>query len=172
MKLDNLSPEQQKEWQAMQRENDALKEKLRQLEISTPGVATNILPRPEFIREIARLVAHDERYGGISSLLVLSFNGLLEQKQNLGDRIYGAVIIAVSDCILGHVRSCDLVGRTGSNDFSIMLTRCKIADAETKAQTLATAIKQKLDPLLQGKVAIDLSYTVSILNSRDDAKKA
>lgn len=44
MKLDNLSPEQQKEWQALQRENDALKEKLRQLEIANAGGATNILP--------------------------------------------------------------------------------------------------------------------------------
>lgn len=171
MKLDNLSPELQKEWQAMQRENAMLKEKLRQLETSPPDVATNILPRPEFIREIARLVAHDERYGGISSLLVLSFNGLLEQKQNLGDKTYDAIIIAISDCILGHVRACDLVGRTGSNDFSIMLTRCKIDDAEKKAQTIAIAIKEKIDPLLQGKIAIDMSYTVSILNNRDDAKK-
>ncbi|MDX1922206.1 MAG: diguanylate cyclase [Alphaproteobacteria bacterium] len=172
MKLDNLTPEQQKEWHAMQRENELLKEKLRQMEVAGAGEATTILPRPEFIREIARLVAHDERYGGISSLLVLSFNGLLESKPTLGNLTYGAVTIAISDCILSNVRSCDLVGRTGSNDFSIMLTRCKIMDAEKKAQALVTAIKTKLDPLLQNKAAIGLSYTVSILNSRDDVKKA
>lgn len=172
MKLDNLTPEQQKEWKALQHENDMLREKLRQMETTYPGEATTILPRPEFIREIARLVAHDERYGGISSLLVLSFNRLLESKPTLGNATYGAIIIAISDCILANVRSCDLVGRTGSNDFSIMLTRCKILDAETKAKSLTAAIKAKLDPLLQGKAAIDLSYTISILNSRDDIKKA
>ncbi len=177
MKLENLTPEQQKEWQALQDENKRLHEKLQTMEtvqaISALGnSASTILTRPEFVREIARMVAHDERYGGISCLLVMSFDGLLEHKTKLGASLYDHLMKVITETVIGGVRACDVVGRTGSNDFSIMLTRCKLDDAEKKAEALITTIKQKLDPLLSGKAAIELSYVVSILNNRDDAKKS
>ena len=177
MKLDNLTAEQRKEWQKLQDENLRLREKLQTFEtvqsISNLGTtAPPILTRPEFVREIARMVAHDERYGGLSCLLVMSFDGLLEHKTKLGASLYDTLMNAISETITSGVRACDVVGRTGSDDFSVMLTRCKLEDAEKKAEALITAIKQKLDPLLNGKAAIELSYVVSILNNRDEAMKA
>ena len=177
MKLDNLTPEQQKEWQQLVQQNELLREKLRAHEtvqaIADLGnTASPILSRPEFVREIARLVAHDERYGGMSCLLVMSFGGLLEHKSKLGASTYDTLMKAITETISSGVRACDVIGRTGSDDFSVMLTRCKLDDAEKKAESLIAALKQKLDPLLVGKAAIDLHYVVSILNDRDDAKKA
>lgn len=142
---------------ALEGEIDALKGK--------KAEAGAVLPRADFIREIARMVAHDERYGGTSSLLVLSFEGLEAYKKTDG-AVYFKVMEAAGECIARNVRTCDIVGQTGGEDFSIMLTRCAIADAEKKAELLAGRIKEKVDPLLQNKIGVGLRYAVSILNTR------
>ncbi|NDE90950.1 MAG: GGDEF domain-containing protein [Alphaproteobacteria bacterium] len=169
MKLDNLSPEQLQQWQKLLFENQVLREKVQALEAAAS--TSTILTRPEFVREIARMVAHDERYGGTSSLVVLSFDGLLEHKPKLGTATYDRIIQTIAECVVSGVRACDIVGRTGSNDFAVMLTRCKLPDAEKKAESLVGHLKEKLNPLLDGKAAIALTYMVSILNSRDAIKK-
>lgn len=171
MKLDNLSPLQLQEWRAMERENHKLREKIAELEEAKNHAAT-ILPRPEFVREIARIVAHDERHGGTSSLVVLSFEQLLENKFIIGMTLFEVIFKNLTECLIASVRNCDVLGRTGSDDFAILLTRCGIEDAEKKADSIVASIKEKIDPLLGDRFTLSLTYTVSILNNRDDAKKA
>jgi GGDEF domain-containing protein len=146
-------------------ENTALRHKVQALEdeitLLKQGKAQAlpaILPRPEFIREIARMAAHDQRYGGSSALLVLSFEGL----QVMPARLFPAICGILSQ----HIRACDILGRTGEEDFSLLLTRCKLSDAEKKAEQLVEKIKMQLDPLLAGHRGIALNYAVSVLNSR------
>ena len=171
MKLDNLSPLQIQEWRAMVRENNKLREKVAALEEAKNEAAT-ILSRPEFVREIARIVAHDERHGGTSCLVVLNFEQLLENKFKIGMALYEVILQNLTECLIASIRACDVLGRTGSDDFAILLSRCKLEDAEKKAASIVSAIKEKLDPLLDKHFALTLGYTVSILNNRDDAKNA
>lgn len=154
------------------RENEELRRRVAALEAAlahaktSPGkTQASPLPRPDFIREIARMVAHDERYGGTSSLLVVSLEGLEKQKVLLGT-LHAEIFHALSTVLIQNVRACDIVGHTGEEDFSILLTRCGIADAERKAEALATIIKAKLDPLLAAHEGFTLRYAVSILNTR------
>lgn len=155
----------------MLRENNKLRERVAALEEAQNEAAT-ILPRAEFVREIARIVAHDERHGGTSCLVVLSFEQLLENKFKIGMTLYEVILQNLTECLIESVRACDVLGRTGSDDFAMLLSRCKLEDAEKKAESVVKAIKAKLDPLLAGHFALSLTYTVSVLNSRDDAKKA
>ncbi len=171
MKLDNLSPQQVQEWRNMLRENNKLREKVAALE-EAKNEAAAVLSRPEFVREIARIVAHDERHGGTSCLVALNFEQLLENKFKIGMERYEVILQNLTECLVASVRACDVLGRTGSDDFAILLSRCKLEDAEKKAESIVSAIKAKLDPLLEGRFALSMSYTVSILNNREDAKKA
>ena len=171
MKLDNLSPLQVKEWRELERENHKLREKIAALE-EAKNHAASILPRPEFVREIARIVAHDERHGGTSSLVVLNFEELSENNFTIGMALFEVIFKNLTDCLIAGVRNCDVLGRTGSDDFAILLTRCGLEDAEKKATSIVASIKEKIDPLLGDKFTLSLSYTVSILSSRDDANKA
>jgi GGDEF domain-containing protein len=158
MKLDNLTPEQKKEWQALVEENRLLKEKLSQNNPDAPA----LLARPDFIREVARMAAYDERYGSASTILSLSFEGLEPLLQTQGPA-YHAVIQAVADTLVRHVRSCDIVGRTGIDNFGVLLTHCSTGAAETKAENLITKIRNRLDPLLESKAAVTLRYAVAPL---------
>lgn len=169
MNLDNLTPKQRTEWQRLLAENTRLKETLADLISAHDTQSVAILTRPEFIREIARLVAHDDRYGGTSSLLVLSFEGLENQKPQLGPYNYDRVLETISNCVSKLSRACDVAGRTGEEDFSIMLTRCNIENAEKKAEVIVSALKERLDPMLKDKAAVELKYTVSILTKREAA---
>lgn len=159
------------EWREMERENHKLRERIAELE-EAKNVAATVLPRPEFVREIARIVAHDERHGGTSSLVVLSFEQLLENKFKIGMALYEVILQNLTECLIASVRTCDVLGRTGSDDFAMLLSRCNLEDAEKKAASVVSSIKEKIDPLLGDRFALSLSYTVSVLNNRDDAKKA
>lgn len=152
-------------------ENAALRQRIAALEGEIAALkgqkagSGNILPRADFIREIARMVAHDERYGGTSSLLVISLEGLGALKP-VQTSSYQKIMGAAGQCLARHVRACDVTGHTGDEDFSVLLTRCSVDDAEKKAEILAQKIKESLDPLLGADTTLTLRYAVSILNTR------
>jgi GGDEF domain-containing protein len=164
---------------ALQQENQELKAKLleaegelRRLHAQSSNLDLgNVLSRVEFIREVARMMAHDQRYGATSSLLSLSFDGLDDSIKTLGSAMHEKIVNALADTLGHNVRACDIVGRTGVEDFSVFLTRCKESDAKIKAGLLITKVKERLDPLLMGKVALSLRYAVRILQDKADLEK-
>lgn len=157
MKLDNLTPEQRKAWTDLVEENHQLKEQLaRGGEIPLPALLT----RPEFVREVARMAAYDQRYNTHSHLINFCFEGLYEQQEKLG-AAYFEIVQAITDILTRHVRASDVAGRTGANDFCVALARCDSANAHLKAEAFIKKIQETLDPLLCGKVAIALRYSTS-----------
>jgi GGDEF domain-containing protein len=162
--------EQQNLQAALERENQTLKERVQQLEEDLArqqgaGGLASFLNRGEFIREVARMMAHDERYGGASALVVLCFEGLEVGREKISGKSYEQITQAIAGTILQQVRVCDVAGRTGPEDFSVMLTRCSVKDANMRADAIIAELQKKLGPLLQGKLAIELHYTVSRLDS-------
>ncbi len=161
---------------ALQQENQNLKNRVLELEneVRRLSAASNnaelpsVLSRPEFIREVARMMAHDQRYGAASALLTLSFDGLDDSMKALGPYDYDKVMTSLADTLTHSVRSCDIVGRTGVEDFGVLLTRCKEADARAKAGILINKVKERLDPLLKGKAALSLRYAVKVLQDKAD----
>lgn len=167
--IPNLAPEHLATLQRLARENEALRAKVMAMEAEKsrqaiePGKESELpqlLPRPEFIREVARMVAHDKRYGARSAMISLSFEGLDAAKDALGPYAYDAVLRSIAETLVSRVRACDIVGRTGTEDFSVFLTRCNEADAERKAAFLVEFLQEKLDPLLKDKVSVALRYCI------------
>lgn len=160
MKLDNLTPEQRKAWADLAEENRQLKAQLARVpDAPLPALFT----RAEFVREVARMAAYDQRYNTHSHLINFCFEGLFEQQDFLGPT-YFTIVQAVCDILTQHVRASDCVGRTGADDFCVALARCDAANAQLKAETLVKKIQLAIDPVLRGKVAIALHYSVSALD--------
>ncbi|MBI3420221.1 MAG: GGDEF domain-containing protein [Proteobacteria bacterium] len=164
---------------ALQQENQSLKNKVVELEaeirrlhaLAGNAELPSILSRPEFIREVARMMAHDQRYGATSTMLSLSFGGLDDSMKTLGAYDFDKVVTSLADTLAHSVRSCDIVGRTGIEDFGIFLTRCKESDAHIKAGLLIAKLKERLEPLLKGKVALSLRHAVRTLQDKADLEK-
>ncbi len=163
----------------LQQENQSLKNKvleleaeLRRLQAQSGGPELpSILSRPEFIREVSRMMAHDRRYGAVSSMLSLSFDGLDDSAKLLGPYDFDKLVNSMADTLTRNVRSCDIVGRTGVEDFSIFLTRCKESDARAKAGILIARLKERINPLLKGRAALSLRYAVRPLQDKADLEK-
>jgi GGDEF domain-containing protein len=157
--------------EGLAQENRALKMRVHQLEEEIARLRMRqempavILDRGDFVREVARMMAHDERYGGVSTLLVLSFEPLDKNRSLLAMKSSERVLQTTANTLVRYVRACDIVGRTGAEDFSILLSRCAIPDAERKALALTNKIQENLDPILKGRVVLQLNYTVSPLKS-------
>src|SRR5262249_10306420 len=96
------------------------------------------------------------------SLLSLTFDGLNTQQRELGDN-HGKVVRAIADTLTRNVRACDIVGRTGAEDFTIFLSRCAQPNAAMKAEILSRKIHDALDPMLRGKAAVILRYAVTVV---------
>jgi len=149
----NLTPEQREIWNTVRAELIMARERIEELEArlkaldlaggEEPHIPV-ILSRPEFNREVARMLAFDERYGGISSVLYFDFDNLSDIHRSLGGQIADAVVQSVCDSLLRHVRSSDLVGRLATDEFGVLLVRCDNPSAWRKGEALADIIMQNL----------------------------
>jgi diguanylate cyclase (GGDEF)-like protein len=163
----------------LQQENQQLKAQVLELESELRRLNAaagksdlpSVLSRPEFIREVARMMAHDQRYGATSSLISFSFDGLDDCLKTLGHAEHDRIFTTLADTLVHNVRACDIVGRTGVEDFGIFLTRCKEPDARVKAGVMITRLKERLDPLLKGKGTFSLRHAIKALHDKADLEK-
>lgn len=159
------APEEIANWQRLAQENEALKARLRQMEAEKAAEAARqaddpfqtVLTRPDFIREVARMSAHDSRYGAFSSMLSLHFQGLEDLRATQDDGVYKQILRFIAEVLTKKVRACDIIGRTGPEDYAVYLTRCSLGDAEQKKAVLISTLEEKLAPALRGKMLLYLS---------------
>ncbi len=153
-----LTPEQRRVWNALRAKNQEFAERLQKYEQDKDETQSSVLNRDEFNREVARMLAFDERYGGVSSILYLDFEGV-------GHDDGGAARLIAS--YLGRgVRSSDIVGRLAPTEFGILLMRCDNANAWRKGEALSTSIQKGLEET--GKTGIKISYGAYTFRDNED----
>ena len=153
--LDNapLTAEQRHVWNMTRAELIIAREKIQELEarlntIEHPshdeGILQTILTRPEFNREVARMLAFDERYGGLSSVLYFDIENLAEIHKKSGGDIADKVVLVMCDTLSRFVRSSDILGRLATDEFGVLLTRCDNPAAWKKGEVLAGQLQKEL----------------------------
>ncbi|MCL2504800.1 MAG: diguanylate cyclase [Alphaproteobacteria bacterium] len=135
--LENLASEVS----LLKRKNEALLKKVQEYEQQEGASA--ILSHNDFNREVARMLAFDERYGGTTSILYFDFSGL-EKLSDTKEAVYRDFVKAISDTLVSHVRKSDIVGRVAKSEFGILLLRCENDFAWSKARILAALLEEAL----------------------------
>ncbi len=97
--------------------------------------------RRAFVRELSRLMSFAERYGAPSSLLFFDVNGMKEINDTHGHGAGDAALLQVANILLEQVRTSDVVGRLGGDEFGVILAQADQAAALEKAASLAKAIE-------------------------------
>jgi len=120
--------------------------------------AQAVLTRPEFNREVARMLAFDERYGGISSVLYFDIENLSDIIEHQGHAMGNAVVRTVCDTLAVQIRSSDILGRLATDEFGVLLVRCDNPAAWKKAEKLAGGVFQALAKIKDCKVPPVVSY--------------
>lgn len=100
----------------------------------------NIYNRRGFERELTRSIAYIKRYPATGALIVLDVDRLKPINDTFGHAAGDIVLKGVVAVLMRHVRSSDVVGRLGGDEFGLLLWNLSEADALAKASALEQAI--------------------------------
>ena len=96
--------------------------------------------RRGFLRELERLIAHNERYGGDAALLFVDLDGLKAINDSFGHRTGDEALIKVAALLAEGIRRSDVVARIGGDEFGILLENADEEKARETAARLSDAI--------------------------------
>ena len=175
-----LSPEVRAALARMQRAGEAMRRELReararsvQLErLADEDSLAPIANRRAFVRELSRMIAFTKRYGSPSSVIYFDVNGMKQINDTHGHPAGDAALRHVADILCNNVRSSDIVGRLGGDEFGVILAQTNQEQAAGKAVVLADAVGAT--PLRWGKIeiAVSAAYGVYSFTGSDDAQVA
>jgi len=171
----SLSSEERKIWDAIRAELAAtrthvedLQTQIRLLERQPIEDDHSILTRPEFNREVARMLAFDDRYGGISSVLYFDFERLEKVAEKHGKSVANAAIRQIGDVMLKHTRGSDVIGRLAPEEFGVLLMRCDNPAAWKKGEQLAGLLYDLLAEVHGCKLDVLVSYGAYTFREKGD----
>lgn len=136
----------------------ALRARLAQAEgLADRDALTPLYNRRALMRELARILAAVQRYGGSASLVYFDLDGLKAINDRFGHAAGDAALRAVAERLIGQVRASDAAGRMGGDEFAVILAQTNGFQAEAKAAALAQAIAaapvEGLPPVVRLKVS-------------------
>src|ERR1700722_5136024 len=171
----SLSPEQRQAWEATlqalaeaRAKAQELETRIKDLERQSPDEQNAILTRAEFNREVARMLAHDERYGGSSSVVYLDFENMDDVTARFGKAVANATIREISNVLMKNVRGSDVIGRLAPDEFGILLVRCDNTNAWRKGKELVGFLTEALSEIQTNKLDIVISYGAYTFSDSED----
>jgi len=172
-----LSAEQRKIWEEVCLELVTLHARLEAFEQRLASMAEEhaqedlnacILTRPDFNREVARMLAFDERYGSFSSVVYFDIEDLETLRTQLGAEHVRAALQLIGDTLVNHVRRSDIVGRLAPDEFGILLPHCNNQDAWAKGEALGALLYEALQNLWGQAHEPQINYGVYTFREKED----
>lgn len=154
-------------------EIEANNERIAELEdLADRDPLTPVINRRAFVRELDRAKAYGTRYGNGASLIYLDLDGMKAINDRYGHSTGDKALLAVAETLVSNVRSSDLVGRLGGDEFGIMLARADQADAQKKARLLMKIIDDIEIRSGDDIIPVSVSYGIVELGSQETAESA
>ncbi|MFI4936751.1 MAG: GGDEF domain-containing protein [Caulobacterales bacterium] len=126
--------------------------------------------RRAFIRELKRVAAFSQRYGGPASLIYFDLDGLKAVNDRFGHAAGDAALQAVAQRLSANVRESDVVGRMGGDEFAVLLAQADLATARSKAEALARVIESEPVQCGEWMAPLHVSYGVRQVDPAVDAE--
>jgi diguanylate cyclase (GGDEF)-like protein len=177
-----LSPEQRTAWNTMRAELVSARLTINDLERRVKaiehhgGEMSTILTRPEFNREVARMLAFNDRYGGISSVVYINIENMDATAKRYGQAIIDACVREAGTTLMLNVRGSDVLGRLAGDEFGVLLSHCDNANAWRKGDQLAGLLQKAFNEMqghqLELKVYFGAYTFKDNLNVSDGLKEA
>lgn len=136
-------------------------QKVEELEfIADEDPLVQILNRRAFYRELKRALAYASRYGMTASLLYLDLNHFKQVNDQHGHSAGDEVLRFVGKILADNVRSSDVVGRLGGDEFGVILVQADEMVARMKVEDLISNISA--EPVVFEEKEIFVSASVGI----------
>jgi diguanylate cyclase (GGDEF)-like protein len=138
---------------------------------------TNLLNRRSFVAQLEAEVARSRRYGRPLSLLIFDLDELKALNDTYGHAAGDEALQHVGATLRSALRSGDHAARIGGDEFAVILTEAKLADAHTAAERIARHLEQEpADSRWKLKTSFgiaavcdELSDSDSLMRAADDA---
>jgi diguanylate cyclase (GGDEF)-like protein len=133
---------------------------------------TPVANRRAFVRQLARMIAFAQRYGVPASIVYFDVNNLKQINDSHGHPAGDAALRHVATVLAENIRTSDLIGRLGGDEFGVILAHTDEAQAHRKSAVLAEAVVER--PLRWNEATIPLSvaYGVYTFCGSDDPQHA
>ncbi|MGQ0711916.1 MAG: GGDEF domain-containing response regulator [Rhodoferax sp.] len=119
-----------------------LQEKNKQLEmLAVTDQLTGLFNRTKLDKALAEQVAHSERYKVDWSVIMMDVDHFKQVNDTHGHQIGDAVLVDVAGILRNHVRTTDLVGRWGGEEFLVICHGAPSTAALTVAEKLRQAVE-------------------------------
>ena len=145
-------------------------QKVEELEfIADEDPLVNVLNRRAFDRELNRALAYARRYTMTASFLYLDLNGFKQVNDQYGHSAGDEVLRSVGRVLAENVRSSDVVGRLGGDEFGVILVQADEKVAAMKVVDLMEKISAK-PVIYDGKeIFVGVSVGFAMFRADDDA---
>lgn len=124
-----------------------------------------VLNRRGFDRELERTLAYLKRHGTDVSLIYIDLDDFKSINDMHGHAAGDAALMHLAHILLANVRSSDVVGRVGGDEFAVLLHHAGEEAAMLKLERLARALAAR-SLVCEGK-EIPLSFTAGVTQLRD-----
>lgn len=133
---------------------------------------TPVANRRAFVRQLTRMIAFTHRYGVPASVVYFDVNNMKHINDEHGHPAGDAALRHVATVLRDNIRSSDVVGRLGGDEFGLILAQTDEEQAHAKAAALAEALAEA--PLRWAGLTIPMSaaYGVYAFVGGDNAQRA
>jgi len=153
------------------RQLDGTRTRLRELErLVDEDPLMPVANRRAFLRELTRMMAFAQRYGGTGSLVYFDLNNLKQINDSHGHAAGDAALLQIARLLVDGVRASDVIGRLGGDEFGLLLVQADAEAAERKAAELAQLIEASPLEWQGARVPLAVAYGVRAFTGGENAE--
>lgn len=131
-----------------------------------------IANRRAFVRELSRTMAMAQRYGTPASVIYFDLDGLKRINDSYGHAAGDAALQHCGRLLVESVRTSDVVGRLGGDEFGVILVQTDQETASKKAAALADALAAAPLEWQGQRISLSLSWGVHSFTGAEDVAGA
>ncbi len=133
---------------------------------------TPVANRRAFVRQLTRMIAFTHRYGVPASVVYFDINNMKQINDEHGHPAGDAALRHIATVLRDNIRSSDIVGRLGGDEFGVILAQTDAEQAHSKAAALAAAITETPLRWEDLSIAVSAAYGVHAFSATDDPQHA
>jgi diguanylate cyclase (GGDEF)-like protein len=133
---------------------------------------TPVANRRAFVRQLSRMIAFTHRYGVPASVVYFDINNMKQINDAYGHPAGDAALRHIATVLRDNIRSSDIVGRLGGDEFGVILAQTDEEQAHGKAAALAEAIAAAPLRWHGATLPVSAAYGVHAFSGSDDPQRA
>jgi len=128
---------------------------------------TGLFNRRRFEEELDRVLAHTHRYAQPAALLVIDLDHFKFVNDTYGHSVGDALLVAVAQALRSRIRSTDILGRLGGDEFGVLCTQTGLEDVAQLGRALVATIHDEAHTTTGGRqVRVEASVGIKMIDGQ------